>query len=283
MTSIPVDDVTLLSPEKSAELPSPEPKPLKGFIHYYLSPNHAKLTFHDTSIEPVCIRPGLYGVKKHTNLNWPIPSPNEPEVLILFPRRDSTKKPRKLKRAAVVKSRRYVLILYKPFKTEFQRKQLSRLLERTPLIRIRSGIVLAPQILAGRYQPYQKALLRPSQFIFRLSELGSPTHFASRLELLTSFSEEKLDTLIHQMFDKRVQRLVNACRMLYIECRLPPTERKSIIHYKKRFKRIRKQLHFLRWQSKFFKEELGVDIQRGVVRVASAVHRVYKRLQLCDT
>jgi len=283
MTSIPVDDVTFLSPEKSVELPSPEPKPLKDYTCYYLSPNPAQLTFPDTSIKPVKIRPGLYGIKKQNNLCWPLPSPNEPGVLLLIPRRDSTKKPRKTKQDTPVSSRRYVLILYKSFKSEFHRKQLSRLLERTPLIRIRPGVILAPQIRAGRYQPYQKTLLRPSQFIFRLSELGSPTQYASRLELHSSISDKELETLIHQMFDKRVQRIVNACRMLFTECRLPPSERKSIIQYKKRFKRIRQKLHFLRWQSKFFKEELGVDIQRGVVRVASAVHRVYKRLQLCDT
>ena len=175
-----------------------------------------------------------------------------------------------------------MLILYKPFKSEFKRKQLSRLIARTPLIRIRPGVVLAPQIRTGRFQLYQKALLRPSQFIFRLLELGSPTYYASRLELCDSILDENLGNLIYQMFDKRAQRLVNACRMLFTECGPPSTEKKQLIQYKKRFKRIRQQLHFLRWQSKFFKEELGVDIQRGVIRVASAVHRVHKRLQLCD-
>lgn len=282
MTSTQAEDSSLLRTEKQAELPSLEPTPLKGYACYYLSPNLAQLTFPDRSSDIVRLRPGLYGVKRQNNLHWPLPFPNESGVLVFTPRRDSTKKPRKTQQGASKLPQRFVLILYKPFKSEFKRKQLSRLIPRTPLIRIRPGIVLAPQIRTGRFQLYQKALLRPSQFIFRLLELESPTHYASRLELNASILDEKLETLIHQMFNKRVQRLVNACRMLYTECGPPSTEKKPLIQYKKRFKRIRQQLHFLRWQSKFFKEELGVDIQRGVIRVSSAVHRVYKRLQLCD-
>ncbi len=283
MTSIPTDDATLLRTENTAELPLLEPLQLKGYACFYLSPNLAQLTFSNTSNKIVRLRPGLYAAKRHNNIHWPLPSPNESSVLVLTPRRGTTKRPRKTKPGASTGPQRFVLILYKPFKSEFKRKQLSRLFARTPLIRIRPGIALAPQIRIGRFQLYQKVLLRPSQFIFRLLELGSPTHYASRLELDTSILEEKLEILIHQMFDKRVQRLVNACRILYTECRPPSTENKPITQYLKRFKRIRKQLLLLRWQSKFFKAELGINIQRGVIRVASAVHRVHKRLQLCDT
>ncbi|MDO8124587.1 MAG: hypothetical protein Q6364_09445 [Candidatus Hermodarchaeota archaeon] len=283
MTSIHTKDATVLRTEKPAELPSLEPHQLKGYACYYLSPNLAQLTFPNTSNEIVNLRPGLYAAKRHNTLQWPLQLPNESGVLVLTPRRDSTKKPRKTTKVASTLLQRFVLILYKPFKSEFKRKQLSRLFTRTPLVRIRPGIVLAPQIRTGRFQLYQKVLLRPSQFIFRLVELGSPTQYASRLELDTSILDEKLETLIHKMFEKRVQRLVNACRILYSECGPPSTENKPITQYLKRFKRIRQQLLLLRWQSKFFKEELGVDIQRGLIRVASAVHRVHKRLQLCDT
>jgi hypothetical protein len=283
MTSIPKEDATLLRTEKPAELPSLEPKQLKGYACYYLSPNLTQLTFPNTSSEIVNLRPGLYATKRQNTLHWPLPVPDESGVLVLTPRRDSTKKPRKTTQVTSTLPQRFVLILYKPFKSEFKRKQLSRLFTRTPLIRIRPGIALAPQIRTGRFQLYQKNLLRPSQFIFRLLELGSPTHYASRLELDTSILDEKLESLIHQMFEKRIQRLVNACRMLYTECGPPSTENKPLAKYLKRIKRIRQQLHFLRWQSKFFKEELGVDNERGVIRVASAVHRVHKRLQLCDT
>jgi hypothetical protein len=283
MTSIPTEDATLFRTEKPVELPSLEPQQLKGYACFYLSPNLAQLTFTNTSNEVIKIRPGLYAAKRQNNLQWPLPIPSESGVLVLRPRRDSTKKPRKIKRGSSTPPQRFVLILYKPFKSEVKRKKLSRLVSRTPLIRIRPGIVLAPQIRTGRFQPYQKALLRPSQFIFRLLELGSPTHYASRLEPDTSILDEKLETLIHQMFEKRVQRLVNACRTLFTECGQPSTENKPITQYLNRFKRIRQQLLLLRWQSKFFKEELGIDIQRRVIRVASAVHRVHKRLQLCDT
>jgi hypothetical protein len=283
MTSIPTEDATLLRTEKPAELPSLEPKQLKGYACFYLSQNPTQLTFPNTSSEIVNLRPGLYAAKRHNTLQWPLPSPNESGVLVFTPRRDTTKRPQKTKPGTSTVLQRFVLILYKPFKSEFKRKQLSRLFSRTPLIRFRPGITLAPQIRTGRFQPYQKALLRPSQFIFRLLELGSATHYASRLELDTSILDEKLEVLIHKMFDKRVQRIVNACRTLYTECGPPSTEKKPITQYLKRFKRIRHQLVLLRWQSKFFKDELGIDIQRGVIRVASAVHRVHKRLQLCDT
>ena len=283
MTSIPKEDATLLRTEKPAEQPSLEPKQLKGYACYYLSPNLTQLNFPNTSNEIATLRPGLYATKRQNTLQWPLPSPNESGVLVLIPRRDGTKKPQKTKKAVSTVPQRFVLILYKPFKSEFKRKQLSRLFTRTPLIRIRPGVALAPQIRTGRFQPYQKVLLSPSQFIFRLLELGSQTHYASRLELDTSTLDKKLETLIHQMFEKRVQRLVNACRMLYTECGPPSTENKPITQYLKRIKRIRRQLLLLRWQSKFFKEELGINIQRGVIRVASAVHRVHKRLQLCDT
>ncbi len=282
MTSIPTKDAAVLNLEKSAELLSLEPKPLKGYSCFYLSPNLAQLTFPNTSNEIVRLRPGVYGSKRQNNSHWALLLPNESGVLVFKPRRDSTKKPRKIKKEVSKVPQRFVLILYKPFKSEFKRKELSRLIARTPLIRIKPGIVLAPQIRTGRFQLYQKVLLRPSQFIFRLLELGSPTQYASRLELFNSVFTEEIETLIHQMFEKRVQRLVNACRMLYTECGPPSTEKKPIIQYKKRFKRLRQQLHFLRWQSKFFKEELDIDIQRGVIRAASAVHRVHKRLQLCD-
>ena len=283
MTSIPKEDATLLRTEKPAELPLLEPKQLKGYACYYLSPHFKQLTFPNTSSEIVTLRPGLYATKRQKNLHWPLPSPIESGVLVFTPRRDSTKKPRKTQQGGSTLPQRFVLILYKPFKSEFKRKQLSRLFTRTPLIRIRPGIALAPQIRTGRFQLYQKVLLRPSQFIFRLVELGSPTQYASRLELDTSILDEKLETLIHHMFEKRIQRLVTACRILYTECGPPSTENKPITQQLKRFKRIRQQLLVLRWQSKFFKEELGIDIQRGVKRVASAVHRVHKRLQLCDT
>lgn len=282
MPSIELDDIALLDSNNSAEQPSSQPKPLRGFFAFYLTNKPIKITFPQKQKGLLRLRPGVLAKIRTSNSPGRIVLPNEAEVLTMVPRRSTTKSTKSIRDPSIPWSRRFVLILYRPFKKEFKRKKFSRLIEKTPAIRLRPGIVIVPQIRAARFQAYEKALLRPSQFIFNLIELGSPVWYARRLELFHPSSEILIENLIKSTIEKRGSRLVHGCRQLYYDLQVYLKTGSSSNGYKKRFLRIRRSVRNLRWQAKFFKEEFGVDAQYAINRVTSAISRVYQKMKLCD-
>ncbi len=283
MPSTELDDIVFLDSNNSAEQPSPQPKPLRGFFAFYLTNKPIKITFPQKQKGILRLRPGVLAKIRTSTSPGRIILPNEAEVLTMVPRRGTTKSTKSTRSPTTPWSRRFVLILYRPFKKEFKRKKFSRLIEKTPVIRLRPGVVIVPQIRAARFQTYQEALLRPSQFIFNLIELGSPVWYARRLELFHPSSEVLIENLIKSTIEKRVSRLVHACRQLYYDLSNHLKTGNSANGYQKRYMHIRRSVRNLRWQARFFKEEFGIDAQNAINRVTSAISRVYQKLKLCDS
>lgn len=281
MTSIPLDDLVNLNSALSAELRSPAPVQLKGFSTYYLSKKPGVITATDIKNGIKKLRPGLFArIRQKTYKEIEISNPSE--VLILKPRRNSTNLQNVAMNDIQTSPRRFVLIIHNSFKTELQRKHFSQLVEQSPLIRVRPGILLAPQIPVGRFRRYEGVLLRPSKFIFKVTELGSPVWFVPRLEAFHPLSDTRITRLIHSTFNKRVVRIIKACHQLHIDLKTNSPLNNSKDMYKKRFNQIRRRLRFLRWQSRFFKHEFGIDIAVNLNRAILAVSRVHQRLKLCE-
>jgi len=273
-----MDDACLIS-ESLAELKIIEPQQLKGFAVYYIP--------KDTRIKNVLKRDpslvhlinGLFA-QKNTNGFRPTPTLNRtPGVLSFIPRRDTTK-PHHIKRLDTEGwHRRFVLIIYRPFKTETLRKQFSRVIERTPVIRIRPGLLLAPQIPNSRFSRYTTVLQRPSQLLTKLVEWGSPVWFVPRVELVHPKAFEIVNTLVWNTLASRTNRIIQMCKRIYEELKQTSDTPNSFNHVQKQFQRIRRRIRNLRWQVRFFKTEFGIDLQPFINRVISAAGRVQQQMK----
>jgi len=256
--------------------------PLKGFSAIYLSKTLSQITFKREEPTLFTIRPGIYGIVRNGKSSFLFQPPRESNFLTLIPRRNLTKKDNNTSQTSFQNSPlRFVLIIYNPFKDVHKRQSVSRLMQRTPLIRIKPGVVLAPQIRAARFRSYHKGLLRPSEFVQKLIELGSPVWYASRLEVSHRPSEDVIGNLVRETFEVSVKRILDASRQLYRKIGHIP-EKESIPYYKKRFLGIRNRLRYVREKAIFFKNELGIDVQYMVARGISAISRVRQRIKLCD-
>jgi hypothetical protein len=282
MTSSPTVELNLSSTETQASLPTSRKIPTNGVIAIYLSKNQTPITLPKEQQPIFSFRNGILATLRHDNASSQTPISKESEVLILKPRRDITKIRKKPSTSLPISSHRFVLIIYKPFKEDHKRKSASRLIQRTPLIRIRPGVFLAPQIRLTRFRRYQKTLLRPSEFIQKMVENGAFVQYASRLEIFHPSSEEIIENLLQGTINERVTRIVNACRQLYREIRNRTPQSSMLLSIKKRFKRIRTRAFFLRQQALFFKQEFNIDFQNQAMRAYSAVSRVHQKLKLCD-
>jgi hypothetical protein len=281
MTSTPLDDACLKL-EVLAERRQLEPQLLKGFSAYYLAKNAIASSYLKKDMSLIRLRRGLFAKNRINNSPIPVSFVNVPGVLPLVPRRNTTKLRETEQQNPNQLRRRFVLIIHTPLKTELQRKHFSRSIERTPIIRIRPGLLLAPQIPSSRYRSYERVLQRPSKFISKLTELGFPVWFVPRLELFHPRASEIIINLVQGTLEQRVRRIIQACAKHYKELKEFSELKKPLIHYQNRLTRIKKRLRYLRWQSRFFNQEFGIDLQTNVNRAISAINRVHQQLKKCD-
>jgi len=282
MTSIPEDGVICSTSENLAELRPETARLLKGFSKIFIArKSEKKLPPIQSGI--VRLRPGLYAQQRQKKTNPFIPVLDNSDVLTFIPRREITQLVKNDPSTPKESLRRYILVLFHPPKNEFQRRTFSRLVHRTPLIRIRPGIILLPQIRTKRVRLYSPALLRPSQFISQIIELGAPVWYAPRLELIGESADDVISELVRAHLEKRAQRIVDSCRLLFKELTNCSGDNTQAKMFKKPFLRLRSKLHLLRKQSQFFQNEFGINITTLVNRVASAITRVHHKLKICDT
>ncbi len=281
MTSLPLDDACLKS-EPLAEPPTLEAQLLKGYSVYYLAKHVNASAFLKRDSSLIRLRRGLFAQSRNNNSIMPISFINTPGVLPLVPRRNTTKLREKEQQDPLRLRRRFVLIIHTPFKTELQRKHFSRAIERTPIIRIRPGLLLAPQIPSSRYRTFEQVLQRPSRFISKLIDLGSRVWYVPRIELFHPRASEIINNLVQGTIEQRVKRIIHTCAKLYRDLKESPELKKSLVHYQTRLNHIRRRIRYLRWQSRFFKQEFRIDLQTNVNRAISAFNRVHRQLKNCD-
>ena len=278
MTSLPLDDACLVS-ESLAELKATEPQQLKGFAVYHI-PKDARtknILKHDPSIVHLIHR--LFASKNVNGLISPPAFKDTPGILSFVPRRDTTKPLHITQETTQDWRRRFVLIIYKPFKTETLRKQFSRVLERTPIIRIRPGLLLAPQIANSRYARYTSVLQRSSHLLAKFIEWGSPVWFVPRVELVHPKAFEIVNTLVWNTLAPRTNRIIQMCKRLNEELKQAPQTPATFNQSRKQLQRIRRRIRNLRWQIRFFKTEFGIDLQVFTNRVLSAAGRVQQLMK----
>jgi hypothetical protein len=281
MTSLPLDDACLI-PESLAELKLIEPQQLKGYAIYHIPKDSRTKNFLKKNPSLVHLINGLFA-RKNTNGFLPPPTlSNTPGILSFVPRRDTTKLHHIRQLTTQSWHRRFVLIIYQPFKTEALRKQFSRMVEQTPVIRIRPGLLLAPQIPNSRYSRFTGVLQRPSLLFARLTEWGSPVWFVPRVELMHPKAFETVNTLVWNTLAPRTNRIIQMCRRIIEELKQTPTPPMSYNHFQKKLQRIRRRIRNLRWQVMFFKTEFGIDLQVFTNRVLSAFAQVKLQMKKCD-
>ncbi len=281
MTSVPNDGVIYSTSERLAEQGVTVAKQLKGYSRIFILLKNHGSAFKDR-LGIIRIRPRVYARIRSKNATRFTPVPGSSDVMTFIPRRDITKTKRTEVTVTKEKLRRYILVVYDPVKHEFQRRTLSRLFHRTPLIRIKPGIVLLPQIRTKRVRQYVPALFRPSEFLSRLVELSGSVEYAPRLELIGSDTHRLISHLVQSQFENRAKRIICSCRGLFQELKSVNSDACKSPHFKKSFQRLRTQLRLLRKQAQFFNNEFGIDLTPFVNRVASAVTRVRNRLHICD-
>ncbi|MFX1510390.1 MAG: hypothetical protein ACFFBR_08815 [Promethearchaeota archaeon] len=280
MTSIPKDGVLSSSSERLAEPTIGSAMKLKGFSRFFIAKSiHQNALTDNPSL--IQIRHGLYGIKRQPTITPFRLTLENTDCLTFIPRRDNTILAR-TQTTSQGNSRRYLMVLFNPLQTEFQRKALSRIFHRTPLIRLRPGIVLLPQIRTRRVRLYSPSLLRPSEFISRLLELGAEVLYAPRLELVHSSGDRIIVEVIQSNLTNRAQRIVKACRSLFMRLSTVQKENGQTKQFSNQFRRLRSQMRLFRKQVQFFHNEFGIDLSNLVNRVASAITRVHHRLNLCD-
>lgn len=282
MTSLPLDDACLIS-ESLAEPKVIKPQQLKGFTAYHI-PKDTR-TKNLLKQDPFLIHL-LHGLFARKNPNGTSPTSafiSSPGILSLVPRRDTTK-PHQIKQlTALGWNRRFVLIIYRPLKTEMNRKQFSRMMERIPVIRIRPGLLLAPQIPNSRYSQYTTVLQRPSHLLAKLTEWGSPVWFVPRVELMHPKAFEVINTLVWNTLAPRTNRIIQMCKRIHEELKQTPNTPMARDHLQKQIQRIRRRVRNLRWQTRFFKTEFGVDLQIFTNRITSAFGRVQRQMKNVTT
>jgi hypothetical protein len=282
MTSVSKDGVIYSTSERLAELGVVGPKLLKGYSRIFIRLKNDIAAFQNRP-DIIQLRPRVFARIQSKNSTRLPPIQGSSSVLTFIPRRDITKTGRTDLTTTREEQRRYLLVTFDPVKHKHQRRVLSRIYHRTPMIRIKPGIVLLPQIRTKRVRRYVPALLRPSEFLSRLVELCGTVEYFPRLELVSSHADQMISQFIHSQFETRAQRIVNCCRNLFHELKSMTGAPGKSSQTWKTFLRLRSQLRLLRKQAHFFNNEFGLDLYHFVNRVASAVTRVRNKLNICDT
>ncbi len=282
MTSIPKDGVIYSNTEHLVELRPKGAILLRGFSKLFIAKKIEKKS-PTTQSNVICLRPGVFAKIKQKKFEKYTHIFHNSNLLTFVPRRDITKITRNTSNSFVTNPRRYIIVLYDPVKNALQRRALSRLVQRTPMIRIRSGVILLPQIRTKRIRLYSTSLIRPSEFLSRIIELGARVWYAPRLELLGANADEIISQLIQSNIEKRAQRIVDKCRSIYLEIKNSQTKHNQSQSYKMALLRLQLQLKLLRKVTQFFRNEFGMDYTKIASRVALAITRVHQQLKICDT
>ncbi len=225
------------------------------------------------------LRPGLYGVKQ-TKMRLSIPElESKSEDIVLIPRRELTQRVKSQKgTTAGIGERRYVLITFYPFKEATLRQNTNRLVWKTPLIRIRPGLMISPHIRISRFRRYEGILLRPSEYVQQVVELGKTVWYAPKLQLLNPNQERTFEILIQNMFEERAKFISRLCIKLLKEAQEfsnQPGWARSARH---KLNLLRKLLRQIRAKSAFFQREFGFDYLSIVTRAAAKVSRVRQKV-----
>jgi hypothetical protein len=255
---------------------------LRGFSAFYVAKSMPQIPDQPRNYRLKPLRRGLYGLSRTTNSAQPIPQPISPTVLTLVPRRTVTSVSRSRRRTPRPAIRRFVLIAYTPLNDPTQRQTARRLAWRTPIIRLKPGLLLAPQIRAARFRSYQPALLRPGEYVRRLVEMGATAWYAPRLELPNDMSKEIFHRLVRRTFEERAKGIIKACRHLYREAAHWREIPNWPAYSKQRLVTIRMRLRRLRALMRFFAREFEMDFGYATARAAAAASRVRLRLKLSD-
>jgi hypothetical protein len=227
------------------------------------------------------LRPGLFGVK-NTKRKFSIPElDSKSEVIILIPRREVTQRVKSQKGTTTsIGDRRYVLITFYPFKDDTLRQKVNRLIWQTPLIRIQPGLMITPHIRISRFKPYEGILLRPSEYVQRVVELGKTVWYAPKLQLLKPNQEQTFEKLIQNMFEERAEFIIGSSNKLLKEARASINQPGWTKSARQRLNLLRNRLRQIRAQSAFFQREFGFNYQTIVTRTAAKVSRVRQKVLL---
>ena len=208
--------------------------------------------------------------------------PSTPGMVLLIPRRDVPRITNGMNAYAKLLARRYVLVAFVAPSGAAFRQRVSRLAWRTPLIRLGRGLVLLPQVRTIRFRPYRPILLRPSEYVRGLADLGAAVWYAPRLQVYDMCSEVTVRELAQHTTMQRAERLVKASRVLLRDAREVGEKTHPLRLLRRRLAWLRARLALLRLQVQFFNREFGMDFRQAVTRAAAAVSRTRLYLAMCD-
>ena len=249
---------------------------LKEFSTFFLT--KTTLSEFRSEKELDFLRPGLYGIQRVKG-STSFKQIAKIEGLILIPGREVTQREKSLKGiTSKVTDRRYVLLTFHPFKDATLRQRANRLAWRTPLIPIRPGLLISPHTRASRFRAYEKILLRPSEYIRRIVDLGKTVWYAPKLKLLQINQEHLIEKWIQETFEERAAFILNRCNTLLQESKANSTQSHSNKQVNQKLSLLRKRLQQIRAQSFYFEREVGFDHSPIVHRVAAKVSRVRHKL-----
>jgi len=224
------------------------------------------------------LRPGLYGLQRGKRSEF-TEQARKFEDIILIPGREVTQRAKSAKGTKTsITDRRYVLLTFYPFKDAALRQKANRLAWRTPLIPIRPGLLMSPHIRAIRFRQYEKVLLRPSEYVRRMIDLGKTIWYAPKLKLLRVNQEHLLEGWIQETFEERAAFILNSCKTLLQEANPASTQSSSIKKMKLKLSLLRKRLQQIRAQSLYFGREFGFDYSPLIHRVAAKLSRVHQKV-----
>jgi hypothetical protein len=256
---------------------SPASKRLTGFRAFLLF----KTTITKYKTRPVIIplRPGLFGLK-NMKKNFSIHDlASESEAIILIPRREVTQRVKSQKgTTSSIGDRRYVLITFNPFRDDTLRQKANRLVWKTPLIRIRPGLMITPHIRVSRFRKYERILLRPSEYVQQLIELGKTVWYAPKLQLMKPNQEQTLKKLIQEIFEERSEFIIRSSDKLLKEAMESSNQPGWTKLARQQLNLLRNRLRLIRAQSAFFQREFGFNFQPIVTRTAAKVSRVKQKV-----
>jgi hypothetical protein len=250
---------------------------LTGFGAFFLTETTSSEHSTRQALSP--LRPGLFGIKQSKKKLSSVDLDAKSEFIVLIPRREVTQRTRSQKGiTAQISERRYVLITFHPFKDATLRQKANRLVWKTPLIRIRPGLMVSPHIRISRFRRYEGILLRPSKYVQQVVELGKTVWYAPKLQLLNSNQERTFEILIQNMFEERAEFISRSCNKLLKDAKEFSNQPGWIRSAGHQLNLLRNLLRLIRAKSAFFQREFGFDYHPIITRAATRVSRVRQKV-----
>jgi hypothetical protein len=249
---------------------------LKEFSAFFLTKTRLPKGGFERELD--LLRPGLYGLQRGIRSEI-VEQAVHFETVILIPGREVTQQAKSLKGTkASIADRRYLLLTFHPFKDATLRQKANRLTWRTALIPIRPGLLIAPHTRVSRFRAYEKVLLRPSDYVRRMVDLGKTVWYAPKLKLLRVHQEQLLEGWIQETFEERAAFILNGCKTLFQEAKALSTQSSSNKQVNQKLSLLRKRVQQIRAQSLYFKREFGFDYSPLIHRVAAKLSRVRQKV-----